>query len=813
MRLRERPRSKRLGGGVPGSRQTFDRGAEILHEHESEAASLRDRLSKLSEASLRINESLDLETVLQGVLDSARSLTNARYGVITTLDESGGLVEFLTSGLTAAEGKSLWTIPQALRVFEYLSRLPQTLRVQDFSDHMRSMGFTDFHLPVQVHSFICTPMHNRDVRVGIFYLAEKEMGPGFTPEDEEILVTFASQASLVIANSRKYQDEQRARNDLETLVDTSPVGVMVFHAKTGSVVSINQEARRIVSDLHEPGSPAEDLLNLISVQRADGREVALDQLSMAEALSFGETVRAEEVVIRVPRGPSVKILVNATPIRSAQGAIETYVVTMQDMKPLEELERLRAEFLAMVSHELRAPLTSIKGSVDILLEALSDLDIAEIEQLHRLIRDQTENMRELIGNLLDVAHIETGTLRVALEPVEVAILLDQARNTFLRVESRHDLVVDLPPDLPLVMADKRRVVQVLVNLLTNAARYSHKPTPIRLAAKWEGLYVAFSVTDEGRGVSAADLPRMFQKFIQLNDAEQKLAKGSAGAGMGLAICRGIVESHGGRIWAESEGLGRGAKFTFTIPAMEESLSALDHRSAGTMSSDGAKELILAIDDDPEDLRYARNELAKAGYRPIVASNAEEALRLVDAEKPDLVLLDLMLSGADGIELMQRILGIADIPVIFLSAYGRHEVIAQAFDLGAADYVTKPFSPTELIARVKAALRRWSWPEQVGPLEPFVSGDLTVNYAERRVTRAGQPVHMTTTEYRILFELSTNPGAVLTREKLLERVWGLQNSGDIRLVRSAVTRLRAKLGDDASNPKYIRTERGIGYCMV
>ena len=780
---------------------------------DSDAAELRDRLSRLSEASLRINESLDLETVLQGVLDSARSLTNAQYGVITTLDESGGVVEFLTSGLAEAEGDGLWTIPQALRVFEYLSRLPRTLRVGDLSGHMRSLGVSDFSLPVQVNSFLCTPLQNRGARVGVFYLAEKEGSPEFTAMDEETLVMFASQAALVIANARRHQDEQRARKGLETLVSTVPVGVMVLDAKTRAVTSLNREARRIVSELHVPGSPENEPLKAVTVRRDDGREVHLNEVSLAQALSVGETVRAEQIVMQVPGGASIDTLINATPILSEEGDVETYVVTFQDLTPLEELGRLRAEFLAMVSHELRAPLTSIKGSVDILLEALADLDTAETVQLHRLIRDQTENMRELIGNLLDVARIETGTLPVSLEPVEVSVLLEQARNTFLRGEGRHNLVVDLPPNLPLVTADRRRVVQVLVNLLSNAAQYSHEGSTIRMTAALDRLHVAFSVTDEGRGVSREDLPKLFRKFIRLGGLEQEPEKGSGGAGMGLAICKGIVESHGGRIWAESQGLGMGARFTFTIPAMEESLSVIEHQAAVALPRNEGSKRILAVDDDPEDLRYVRNQLAKAGYSPIVASDAEEALRIVATEKPDLVLMDLMLPGTDGIGLMQSIQEIAELPVIFLSAYGRHEIIAQAFDLGAADYVTKPFSPTELVARVNAALRRRPAPRQVVPQEPFVSGELSVNYTERSVTLAGRPVRMTATEYRILCELSVNAGAVLTHEELLERVWGLGNSGDVRLVRGVVKRLRGKLRDDADNPTYIHTEIGMGYRMA
>ena len=782
------------------------------YQPESESTRLQERLSRLSEACVRITESLDLETVLQHVLDSARSLTDARYGAITTHDESGEVVEFLTSGLDTAERDGLWTIPQALRVFEYLSTLPETLRVRDLSAHMRSVGITDFSLPVPAQSFLCMPMHNRGLRVGIFYLAEKNDGPEFTSGDEETLVMFASQAALVIANARRYQDEQRARTDLETLVNTTPVGVAVFDAKTMAVTSINREARRIVSELHEPDGSEEELLGSLTVRRADGRRIELDQLSLPEALSAGETIRAEEMVLEAPDGASVTTLINASPILSAEGEVETYVVTFQDMTPLKDLERLRAEFLAMVSHELRAPLTSIKGAVDILLEALSNLDISETIQLHRLIRDQTESMRELIGNLLDVARIETGTLPVALQPMEASVLLEQARSTFARGEARHNLVIDLPSNLPLVMADRRRVVQVLVNLLTNAARYSPESSPIRLTAERERLHVAFSVIDEGRGVAAEDLPGLFRTFIRPNDPEERQRRESGGAGMRLAICKGIVESHGGRIWAESEGLGRGARFTFTIPAMEESLSALEDRATIDPAQEGRKERILAADDDPEDLRYVRQQLARAGYTPIVASGAEDALRLVEAEKPDLVLLDLMLPGTDGLRLMQSIQEIADVPVIFLSAYGRHEVIAQAFDMGAADYVTKPFSPTELIARVKAALRRGPLSRMGAPRQPYVSGDLTLNYAERRVTVAGSLAPLTPTEYRILFELSVNAGTVLTHEDLLHRVWGPQNPSDARLVRGAVKRLRSKLGDDADNPRYIHTERGFGYRM-
>ena len=150
------------------------------------------------------------------------------------------------------------------------------------------------------------------------------------------------------------------------------------------------------------------------------------------------------------------------------------------------------------------------------------------------------------------------------------------------------------------------------------------------------------------------------------------------------------------------------------------------------------------------------------------------------------------------------------PVIFLSAYGQDEIIARAFDMGAADYVVKPFSATELLARIRAALRRRTAAE---PTEPYVLGDLTVDYARRRVVLAGRPVHLTPTEYRVLAELSANAGQVLTYERLLGRVWGGKTDDDVRPLRTIVAKLRRKLGDAADIPAYIFTEPRVGYRML
>ena len=782
---------------------------ELIQENEA----LRDRLSRLSRASLRINESLEFDAVLQSVLDSACSLTSAGFGVLTLLDETGQADDFLSSGIDSEDAQGLWDMPDALKLFEHLSNIPEPIRLPDLIGHIRAFNLPEpplprgFSIPV---SFLTTPIHHRGERVGNIFLAGTKE---FTAEDEETLVMFAFQAALVIANARRYRDEQRARNDLETLINTSPVGVVVFDAEAGVPVSLNREARRIVSNLQMPGRPLEDLLEVITFRRADGREIALGEFSLAQLLSTGETVRLEEIVMEVPDGRSVKTLINATPIHAQDGAVESFVVTMQDMTPLEELERLRAEFMGMVSHELQTPLTSIRGSANTLLDEASSLDPAEMRQFHRIISDQADRMRSLIRDLLDVARIETGTLSVAPELSDTATLVDEARIMFMSSGRRHSIHIDIGPDLPQVMTDRRRIVQVLSNLLSNAAKYSNELSTITVRAVLKQFQVVVSIADEGRGIPAERLPLLFRKFSRVNGEDRQ--GDLTGSGLGLAICKGIVEAHGGRIWAESDGPGQGARFIFTVPiaGQKETGSGEPAPLAAEPGNETQERTrILVVDDDPHALRYIRDALSKSGYDPIVTAEPDDVDRLIAEEGPHLVLLDMMLPGFDGIDLMRNILEKSALPVIFLSAYGQENLIARAFDTGAADYVVKPFSPTELAARIRSVLRQRAGIGYLGQPENYLLEDLVINYTERRVALAGQPVVLTATEYALLFELSTNAGMVLTHGQLLQRVWDQGHSGDAGLVRTVVKRLREKLGDDAYEPKFIFTEPRVGYRM-
>ena len=763
---------------------------------------LEERIAALSAAVLRLGSSLDLATVLQEAADSARALTGMRYCLIVAVDEAGEAREFVTSGLTSDEHRELAEWPDGPKLFAYLRDLPGPFGLDDLAGYIRGLGFSDEL--VRTKTMHGTPMSHRGVQVGNFFLGGKEGAPDFTAADEEMLMLFASQAAAAIVNARAHEQERRARADLEALIETTPVGVVVIDARTGRPVSSNREADRIVEPLRAPDAPAQALPDGVTCRLGDGREIALNELALTEELKAAGTLRAEEIVLSAPGGRHVALLVNATPIHGEDGEVASVVVTMQDLAPLDELDRLRAEFLGMVSHELRTPLAAIKGSTATVLDASPPLDPAELHQFFRVVDEQADHMRGLIGDLLDAGRIEAGTLSVSPVAREVRELVEQARSALLNGGGTHTVLVDLPEDLPLVLADGPRIVQVLNNLLSNAARHSPGSSPVRVAAARDGTHVAVSVTDEGKGIPADRLPRLFRKYAGDGDA----GRGLRGSGLGLAICKGLVEAHGGRIRAESGGPGQGSRFTFTIPAAGDAAPAAGSaddrvRPAGR---EGEPPPVLVVDDDPRTLRFVRDALAQAGYAPLATGDPGELSRIVRSESPCLVLLDLMLPGADGIELMETLPELAEIPVIFISAYGRDETIARALERGAADYLVKPFSATELTARIQAALRK-----RAGP-ETFVLGDLAIEYEARQVTVAGRPVRLTATEYELLRLLTLNAGRVSTYESLIRRLWSGRDPGDPDRVRTFIKQLRRKLGDDPARPTWILNERGVGYSM-
>ncbi len=228
----------------------------------------------------------------------------------------------------------------------------------------------------------------------------------------------------------------------------------------------------------------------------------------------------------------------------------------------------------------------------------------------------------------------------------------------------------------------------------------------------------------------------------------------------------------------------------------------------------AGERVLAVDDEPRYLEIIRFNLESAGYEVVSAASGEEALDLGAAEEPDLIVLDVMRPGLDGFEVCRRVRERSSRPIIMLTAKGAEEDKVRGLRLGADDYVTKPFSAQELLARVEAVLRRARVPEG-GERQPatVALGDLRIDRQAKQVTLAGREVRLSPTEYRLLVCLADRPGVVLSRDELLTQVWGKAYKGEDEILRVTLWRLRQKLADDPSAPRYIVTRPGLGYMLA
>lgn len=220
--------------------------------------------------------------------------------------------------------------------------------------------------------------------------------------------------------------------------------------------------------------------------------------------------------------------------------------------------------------------------------------------------------------------------------------------------------------------------------------------------------------------------------------------------------------------------------------------------------------ILVVDDDPAISRLLSTNLRARGYEVLTASDGQEALEIMDREIVNLVVLDIMMPNVDGVEVCRRVREWSRVPIIMLSARGDEKGKVECLDLGADDYLTKPFGIAELVARVKTALRHFDASKAVPQHSSFACGELEINFPARRVTIAGHEIKLTPTEYSLLQQLVVNADKVLTHSMLLQRVWGEEYYSEKEYLRVFVGRLRKKLEADPENPKYIITVPGVGY---
>jgi len=444
----------------------------------------------------------------------------------------------------------------------------------------------------------------------------------------EVVEAFGEMRSAVQARTA---DLQRAHGELMTVINTAPAGLVVLNAD-GSIRLQNKAA------LHLLGNPPEDVegrkahWERMRTRTVTGREMPLEHLPAYRALA-GLEILGEEVAIDRPDGEHTELLIAAAPIRDTHGVVTGAIAGFQDITRLRELDRLKDEFVAVVSHELRTPLTAIRGSLQLLLadDAVAD---AEHRELLTVASSSCERLVRIVNDMLDLSKIEAGRLDLHLAPLSVETLVHQAMDGIRPIADQAGVTLDvaITDVLPAVRADADRLTQALVNLLSNAMKFAPRGSTVQMRAEaWHGD-VVISISDQGPGIAPDQLPRLFQKFRQLDSAGTRR---TGGTGLGLVITKALIEQHGGTIAVDSV-VGRGTTFIVTLPARD--VDAPERQAAAVARGADYRPSVLLVGTMSESIAALAEGLKAAGLDVHQIAPGPDALELARRELPHAIVL-------------------------------------------------------------------------------------------------------------------------------------------------------------------------------
>lgn len=354
----------------------------------------------------------------------------------------------------------------------------------------------------------------------------------------------------------------RLAAELDATITAIAEGVLVY-SPAGEIVRMNPAADEILRySPEERQRPLRERLASLRLQTEDGKLLAPDETPPMLALR-GEIVRGQVLVLHRPPDRIVWVSASGAPIKDSQGNLLGAVVTVTDVTRLHELLEQRDDILRAVSHDLRTPLTVIQGQAQLLERSLKRARGLEREvSSASAIVESAQRMNSLIEDLVDAIRMQAGGLTMNRQPVEMRSYVLHLLERLSGVFETQRIKVEIPPDLPRVSADPDRLERILINLLSNALKYSWPGTDVTLAGQSSDAEVTISVSDHGPGIPPEDLRRLFRRFFRA-----RAERAPHGLGLGLYITRQLVEAHGGRIWAESA-VGQGSTFYFTLPVAE-----------------------------------------------------------------------------------------------------------------------------------------------------------------------------------------------------------------------------------------------------
>ncbi len=530
----------------------------ILRLEDAIADRMREQAT-LVETSAAVVSSLDSGVVLDRILEQLGRLLKVDRCAIIALDQERGVFRIRAArGLSQRYTEQLTIQPtepdsvsmRALHAGEaiYVGDTETDPSYVNRRALARSEGYR------AVMAVPLTTQHAPPTALVVFHSAAHE----FTQNERQLLSTFANQASMAIENAvlfaRSDMRLQEQTRRLEALMQSMGDG-LILSDPGGSVVYANRRVADLSSlPLDElPGTPAQHVLDQIVLHASEPRTARRDVRRILQS-----KVRITEIALE-REGQPLYLRLEAFDVTDARGTSIGHGLILRNVTTDRELDRMKSTLISTVSHELRTPLASIKGYATTLLADDVEWDPAAQREFLTIISDETDRLSMLVNNLLDLSRIEAGSLKLAYEECPPDEIVDRAAEQS-RLQPGNHLEVRIDPDLPQLMADRPRLETILRNLIENAVKYGGTSATIRVAVTQSGGSLVFRITDDGPGIAPAEIDRIFESFYRVDNS---LTRAASGAGLGLAICHGLVSAHGGRIWVEPQ--ARGTCMAFSLP--------------------------------------------------------------------------------------------------------------------------------------------------------------------------------------------------------------------------------------------------------
>jgi signal transduction histidine kinase/DNA-binding response OmpR family regulator len=779
-----------------------------------ELAEAREQLTATSEVLAVIGRSAsDLDGVLETVVESARKLCGADVGLVFLVDEDRYRFAY-GSGMTSEYRELITNNPVVLDRRSLAGRVVLDGRATQITDVLTDpdYGRSDAQRAAGYRTIMGVPMLLDDEAVGVLQLWRHQVDP-FSDRAVEVLTTFAAQAALAVRTvdlvrvleSRTHELARKVNqlealgavgqgvssslNLIEVLTTIILQAVIMSGTDGGSIYEFDEDAKEF--QIRTACGTSPEVLDALRRTR-----IGLDDTFLGKAATRGHPMGLPDLR-DAPLDPHLSVLaedgwrslvafpmlhegriVGALVVRrhtpghlpdeitdllesfASQSALalinaQLYRRLERQSAALEVASRHKSEFLASMSHELRTPLNAIIGFSEVLLERMfGELNERQDEYL-RDIWSSGKHLLELLNDILDLSKIEAGQMvlnrsefvvRKSLEYC-LSLVREQAMKQKIR------LSLELDPEVGQLDADRLRFRQVVLNLLSNAVKFTPEGGRVDVRASIQGQDLVVTVADTGVGVAVEDHQRIFDSFQQGTRPSEQ----AEGTGLGLTLSKRIVELHGGRIWLESE-VGRGSTFGFALPAGSDEPVLTSIPRAGTDAglttepATGPGPTVVVVEDDRRSFDLLRAYLEAAGVRVVGARDGEEGLDTARRLTPAGVILDILLPGIDGWEVLAQLKAdprTAPIPVIVVSMLDER---GRGFALGAAEYLVKPVDKEQLLA---AVYRAASMPERKHTVVAIDDDPLAIELARANLEPAG---------WTVLGAASGQEGLALIRER-------------------------------------------------